>query len=180
VVSLLSRAVVGLLFGFGLLVAGAWLLAEAHPLWFWLSAGLFAAYVAWAVVLERRRLDAIRRDAHVPSMSPVEYEHFVARLLNDAGWNVRHIGALGDQGVDVIAEIRGVMVAVQAKKYSGRAGNDAVQQVVAGKRYHGCAVAAVVAPNSYTRAAKQLADANGVLLLHHDDLPRLEKLARVP
>jgi restriction system protein len=161
-------------------VAGAWLLAEAHPLWFWLSAGLFAAYVAWAFVLERRRLDAIRSDSHVPSMSPIDYEMYVARLLNDAGWDVQHIGEVGDQGVDVIAELRGVRVAVQAKKYRSRAGNDAVQQVAAGKRYHRCAVAVVVAPNSYTRAAQELAHANGVLLLCHDELHDLERLARVP
>jgi HJR/Mrr/RecB family endonuclease len=55
-----------------------------------------------------------------------------------------------------------------------------VQEVVAGKRFHGCVIAVVVCPVGYTRAAKQLAHANGVLLLCHDELHDLERLARVP
>jgi restriction system protein len=155
--------------------AGAWLLAEAYPVAFWSSAAALSALIGWGVVLRRRN-----PPSDVLLMSPVEYELFCARLLADAGWSVRHVGGLDDQGVDAVAELRGVRVAVQAKKYSRPAGNAAVQEVVAGKLYHRCVVAAVVCPVGYTRPAKQLAHANGVLLLCHDELHDLERLARVP
>jgi hypothetical protein len=174
-VSLLSRAISGLAFGLAMFAAGAWLLAEAYPVAFWSTAVALSALIGWGVVLRRRN-----PPSDVLLMSPVEYELFCARLLADAGWSVRHVGGLDDQGVDAVAELRGVRVAVQAKKYSRAAGNAAVQEVVAGKRFHACVLGVVVAPNGYTRAAKQLADANGVLLLCHDDLPRLERLARIP
>jgi HJR/Mrr/RecB family endonuclease len=178
--SLLSRALGAMLLGIGVVIAGIWTAAETYPLQFWLLAPPLFAYGAWRVVLERRAHLARLTTDHVPSMSPIEYELYIARLLLNAGWSARHVGSLGDQGVDVIAELRGTRVAVQAKKYSRPVGNSAVQEVVAGKRYHSCALAVVVAPNSYTRAAKDLAHANGVLLLCHDDLHRLERLARVP
>jgi hypothetical protein len=175
VVALLSRAISGLALGLAFFAAGAWLLAEAYPVAFWSSAVALSALIGWGVVLQRRN-----PPSDVLLMSPVEYELFCVRLLSEAGWRVRHVGGLDDQGVDAIAELRGVRVAVQAKKYGRPAGNAAVQEVVAGKRYHGCVIAVVVCPVGYTRAAKQLAHANGVLLLCHDDLPRLEKMARVP
>jgi restriction system protein len=163
-----------------MLLSGAWLLAEAYPVAFWSSAVALSALIGWGAVLQRRERLARLTAEHVPSMSPIEYELYIARLLLNAGWSARHVGSLGDQGVDVIAELRGTRVAVQAKKYSRPAGNSAVQEVVAGKRFHSCALAVVVAPNGYTRSAQQLAHANGVLLLCHDDLSRLEHLARVP
>jgi HJR/Mrr/RecB family endonuclease len=116
----------------------------------------------------------------VAAMSPIEYERYCAEVLRRAGWRVRHVGRQGDQGVDVLAELRGTRAAVQCKRYSGRAGNDAVQQVVAGKRLHGAQIAVVVAPFGYTRAAEQLAHANAALLMSHSDLARLESVARVP
>jgi restriction system protein len=169
-----------MLLGVGVVFAGIWHAAETYPLHFWLLAPPLLAYSAWRVVVQRRKWLSRLADDHVPSMSPVEYELFCVRLLAGAGWRVRHVGGLDDQGVDAVAELRGVRVAVQAKKYSRAAGNAAVQEVVAGKRFHSCVLGVVVAPNGYTRAAKQLADANGVLLLCHDDLPRLERLARIP
>ena len=114
------------------------------------------------------------------TMSPVEYEQHCAAMLRAAGWSVRTIGAVGDQGVDVLADLRGTRAAIQCKKYRQRAGNAAVQQVVAGKRHYGAQIAVVVAPVGFTRSAHELAASNAVILLSHDDLSKLETIARVP
>jgi restriction system protein len=145
----------------------------------WAVVTLLCLLACWHIG-RRERLKRVTWAPDVGSMSPVEYELHCADLLRRAGWRVRHVGAIGDQGVDVIAELRGIKAAVQCKRYAGRAGNDAVQQVVAGKRHYGAQIAVVVAPFGYTRAAEQLAHSNAALLMSHVDLARLEQVARVP
>jgi len=98
------------------------------------------------------------------------YERRVGALLTNAGFDVRFTPASGDQGVDLLAERGGERVAIQCKHYAAAAGNDAVQQVYAGARFYGAQRAAVVAPNGYTVAARQLAESLGVVCLHHDDV----------
>lgn len=107
-------------------------------------------------------------------MSPIEYEHFVADVLKQRGWEARLTKASGDQGVDVVAEKSGKRVAIQCKLYSQPVGNAAVQEIIAGRAFEKTQFAAVVTNNTYTPAAKQLATSAGVLLLHHDQLPDLE------
>ena len=82
----------------------------------------------------------------------------------------------GDQGADLIADMGGCRVVIQCKFYSRPVGNKAVQEAHAAIGFHAGDCAAVVSNASFTRAAKQLADANGVLLLHHDQLADLRQL----
>ncbi len=110
-----------------------------------------------------------------PGMDGFEYEAFCAQLLSSGGWKVSNKGDSGDQGVDLIARKRDMTVAIQCKRYRGSVGNGAVQEIVAGKAtVPGATYAAVVTNAQYTRSAKELARANGVFLLHHDDLPTLD------
>ena len=125
-------------------------------------------------------LDARLQDEHVPSMSPREYEQFVARQLERAGWKVTHCGRPGDQGCDVVAELKGFRLVVQVKLYRTKVSNSAVQEVVATRRHHDAQIMAVVAPAGFTRSAEQLAASNGVHLLHHSALASLERAARIP
>jgi HJR/Mrr/RecB family endonuclease len=126
------------------------------------------------------KLGARMRDEHVPSMSPVEYEHFVARLLAQAGWNAMHCGQTGDQGCDVFAELRGFRAVCQVKHYRGRCPNSAVQEAVGARLHYRAQIMVVVAPNGFTRSAVELARSNGVHLLHHSALATLERAARIP
>lgn len=168
----ISGGLVAIGLGLALLVG----IAIEHP---WPTAGFVALLVVFAVrENERRKRHILGLD--LSTMSPIEYEAHCAELLRAAGWRVTVIGGIGDQGVDVIAELRGTRVALQAKKYTRPAGNAAVQQVVAGQRHHGCQIAVVACPAGYTLAAQQLAHSNAVMLLSHVDLPALERLARVP
>ncbi len=112
-----------------------------------------------------------------PGMSGPEYERFCAQRLRRGGWRVRNWRDTGDQGVDLVGARGRRVVAIQCKRYRSRVGNSAVQEIVAGQAIVGDAThAAVCASNGFTRAAKELALANGVLLLHHDDLSRLDDL----
>ena len=112
-----------------------------------------------------------------PSMKGSEYEAYCACLLRDAGWRVTNKGDSADQGVDLIARKGALIVAIQCKRYRNSVGNSAVQEIVAGRMTVSAqARAAVVSNAAYTRAAKELAAVNGVLLLHHEQLPALERL----
>lgn len=165
-------------------VALLWQFAAEHPFW----ATVLIPSVAFVLVRlykaeqakQLATIDARLRDEHVPSMSPREYEQFTARQLERAGWKVLHVGRHGDQGCDVLAEIRGFKAVCQCKLYRKRAGNDAVQQAVGSRRHYGAQVVVVVAPNGFTTSAQELAASNGVHLMHHSRLAMLESEARIP
>ncbi len=103
-------------------------------------------------------------------MSGTEFEVFTADLFKALGHQAVVLGGAGDQGVDVIVNRRGELVAVQCKNHERPVGNRPVQEVYAGARYHQCAEACVVAPGGYTRGAIALARSTGVSLFDADSV----------
>jgi restriction system protein len=106
--------------------------------------------------------DQITQAKFHENMTPEEFEHYCAAVLREMKWKARVTQASGDQGVDIVADKRGMRIVIQCKKYSKPVGNRAVQEIVA-------AIA-------YTPAAEKLAVSNKVLLLHHADLRRIDRL----
>ena len=97
-----------------------------------------------------------------------KYEHAVAQFLRHNGYsNVIVTRASGDYGADIIATKRGRKYAIQCKYYSNPVGLKAVQEVVASKKHYRCSRAMVVTNNTYTKAARRLAEENGVTLLEN-------------
>jgi len=107
------------------------------------------------------------------TFSGIGYENYCAELLENAGWETRLTSSVGDQGVDIVATQLETTVVFQCKKYSSPVGNKAVQEVVAGMGYMGGNGACVVTNSTFTKSAKELAKANGVKLMHHDELASL-------
>lgn len=85
------------------------------------------------------------------------FEKFLASVFEHLGYNVRHVGTSGDQGVDLILEKDEVRIAVQAKGYAENVNNAAVQQVHAGMKYHKCQRCVVVTNSCFTSSAVELA-----------------------
>jgi restriction system protein len=109
----------------------------------------------------------------VDRMSGEEFEVYLADLFSDYGYKVYLTGASGDQGCDLILRRGGELVAVQAKRYRGYVGNDAVREAYAAKRHYN-ATAAVVVTNSYfSRQAYELSVTTGVYLIDRDELMNL-------
>ncbi|MCQ8240435.1 restriction endonuclease [Rhizosaccharibacter radicis] len=131
----------------------------ARPSWRWRS-----------VRLSPRRFRA--------SMSPAQYERFCATELRRGGWDAEATGASGDQGADVIATRRRRTLVLQCKLYGQPVGNRAVQEVHAARSHRRADLAAVVSNAGYTRSALALARSTGVMLLHHDDLRRMDEVLR--
>ncbi len=127
-----------------------------------------------AVLVHERITEA----AFHEGMSPAEFEHYCAAVLREAKWTARVTQASGDQGVDIVADKRGMRIVIQCKKYSKPVGNRAVQEIVAAIAHEGAQRGVVVATSDYTPAAEKLAASNQVLLLHHADLRRIDRLLR--
>ncbi|GGR21255.1 restriction endonuclease [Deinococcus ruber] len=114
-------------------------------------------------------------------MDPRELELHVARVLSGLpGWKAEATRSSADQGADVIATgPKRQRLAIQVKRYQQNVGNDAVQAVVASKALYKCTGAVVITSGpGFTRAAKELAEANAVKLWGPEDLLQLQQAAR--
>ena len=109
----------------------------------------------------------------------LEFESACAEVLKSIGWTTRLTSGSGDQGVDVIAQKGDSRMVVQCKMYGKPVGNKAVQEAFAGMAYANANIAAVVAPNGFTRSAMELANRTGVYLISPKDLHNLNTALRV-
>jgi len=143
-----------------LALAVAWLARDHWP-WVAGAAGLAAAIWIWRRLGSRRFAAEM---AAIDAMNGHEFERYLVRLFRRLGYRAEHVGAGGgDFGADVVIEKDGARVAVQAKnRESGRVGNDAVQQAIAGSTYYGCHAAMVATNSTFTRAARQQADRSSI------------------
>jgi restriction system protein len=136
------------------------------------------ALLAWLSYRRKVRRDALYRasgQAAVDAMTGVEFERYVAAVLRGIGYTVELTRATGDFGVDLIATRDGIRTAVQCKRQSRVVNGAAIQQVVAGAAIHDCGATMVVSNHRYTRAAAQLADVHGCVLVDRTRLARLSR-----
>ncbi len=107
-------------------------------------------------------------------MTGVDFERFLAQVFEERGYLVEATGRTGDQGVDLIVIRNGTRAAIQAKGYLGTTvGNEAVQQVHAGKTFHHCQTAVVVTTSTFSPSARALADRVGCKLVDGSQIPDL-------
>lgn len=144
----------------------------------------FAVIVLWvltdAIWLYRRHFRY--RDLEmeqVDLMEGPEFESFCAYLLKRNGF--KHIQVTqqsGDQGIDIIGTKKKEKVGFQCKRYTGFVGNQAVQEAWAGQKFYQLDQAAVITNSDFSDSAKELAEANGVMLIDRAHLKRL--MRRLP
>lgn len=102
-----------------------------------------------------------------------EFEDFVAKIFEINGLNAVVTRGSSDQGVDVIVTFGGCKMAIQVKGYTGKVGNSAVQEVVAGMRHYSCDFGAVVTNSKFTRSAFSLARSNDIWMFDGNAIPTL-------
>lgn len=98
-------------------------------------------------------------------MDGLEFQEYVADMLKRQGYPDVMLAERYDYGVDIIATKDGVRWGVQAKRYSGLVGADAVRQVVAGLCMYDCERAMVVTNSTFSRVACKLAASNNCMLV---------------
>lgn len=152
---------------FALLAAPVW----PQPLGLTFMALAFFGVIHQSVLIweqiERERID---------QLSPYQYERFCAGILTKKKWRTELTQASHDQGADIIATKNGIRIVIQCKKYTKPVGNHAVQQVVAAVAHQQAQRGVVVATSPFTQPAKSLAISNNILLLHHEELPDIDRL----
>lgn len=114
--------------------------------------------------------DELWIDEFDDSMSGLEYERYVADLVESGGWKSIVTPSTGDHGADVIATDGTIRVAIQCKLYSSPVGNKSVQEAYSAKDYYECDFAVVVSNADFTTAARQVANSLNVALMHHEDV----------
>tara|TARA_B100000902_G_scaffold317123_1_gene308642 strand:- start:304 stop:1197 length:894 start_codon:yes stop_codon:yes gene_type:complete len=114
-----------------------------------------------------------QKDNFTPDMSPRDYEIFCASQFKKFGWKAEATVGSGDQGVDVVAKKKGLILVAQCKKFSKPVPNKAVQEVVAGIKFYNADSGVVIAPNGFTKSAEKLAAANNIQLIHHSEIKNL-------
>lgn len=113
------------------------------------------------------------------NMEGHKFEYFCADLLNRNGFKDVYITqGSGDQGIGIVAYKDEIKYGIQCKCYSSDVGNNAVQEVFAGKTFYGCHIGVVLTNQFFTKSAKELAKKNGVLLWDRRKLLELSENAK--
>jgi restriction system protein len=106
------------------------------------------------------------------SLSGVEFETYIAKLLRSRGYDVRGTPKTGDQGADLIAKKDGRTFIIQAKRYQGIVGNRAVQEVNSAVDFYGGDEGWVITNSTFTPSAVALAQKTNVKLIDGPALRR--------
>jgi HJR/Mrr/RecB family endonuclease len=115
----------------------------------------------------------IEKYKNFDNLSGYEFESFISTLYKSMGYNVTQTPLSGDQGADLIVERNSEITVVQAKRFQGKVGNKAVQEVVASVKYYGADYGAVITNNYFTKSAYELAFSNRVKLIDRVKLIQL-------
>ena len=118
------------------------------------------------------------KTADLDKLSGVEFEHFLAGLFRENGYEVQLTSTSGDYGADLILSKENIRIAVQAKRYIGSVGIQAVQEALSGMAYYKCNSAWVITTGTYTQNAIQLAQKSDVKLLRRVDIGKLMKTVK--
>lgn len=119
--------------------------------------------------------DSMRKHSiwQIDTMNGFEFEDFLAKLYQNMGYSIERTPYTGDQGADLIVSRYGEKSVIQAKNYSDKVSNKAVQEVVAAKGFYKCERAIVITNNYFTNSAIDLAQANDVELIDRNKLELL-------
>lgn len=103
-------------------------------------------------------------------MNGQEFENFVSMMFGKMGYDCEVTKASRDQGIDVVASKNQIKIGIQAKCYSNKVSNSAIQEVVTGMKYYNCDKGIVVTNNYFTSSAIEIAQVHNITLWDRDML----------
>ena len=106
------------------------------------------------------------------TVSPFDFEDFIAHLFKTGGFEVQQTDYTGDFGADLILKKDGESTVVQVKRYlkTSPVGAQDINQVIGSKSYYKCDHALMITTSKYTKAAEKLSQTADVELWDWDDL----------
>jgi restriction system protein len=105
----------------------------------------------------------------IDMMTGEEFEYFLKDLFVSLGYEAEVTRLSGDQGADLVVE-KDNRIVIQAKRYSNKVNNSAIQEVIGAKKYYNAKKAMVITNYYFTKSAKELAEINNVILWNRDML----------
>jgi restriction system protein len=129
-----------------------------------------AIIIAYKIGQRKRQLAKALQLSDIDTMTGVEFEQYVGRLLQSQSYSIQFTPTTGDFGVDILAKREGQQCAVQLKRYKSSVGVEAVNEAVAGRGYYKADTAMVITNSYFTNAAHKLAYSNDCELIDRDTL----------
>jgi HJR/Mrr/RecB family endonuclease len=124
----------------------------------------------WVYFAEQNQRFRAIQIANIDSMTGMEFERYLRKLLTSQGYSVSITPGSGDLGVDLIAA-RGVdRIAIQVKRYNSKVSRRAISDAVAGMHHYKCNQAMVITNNTFTPGALTLARSTGCALIDRNTL----------
>jgi restriction system protein len=145
------------------------------------TAAAVALIVSWIKKLIRKKWYLSRDLGFIDRMPGGEFEALLKAHFEQLGYRVSSTPATNDYGVDLVCRRRPGQrpaacawktdqLVVQAKRYSGKVGIAAVQQIIGGMRYYNAPVGLVVTNSYFTQNARKLAAHSNVILWDRNSL----------
>lgn len=126
-----------------------------------------------AIDIEEATLTPIQK---IDKMSGRQFEEYLADFFKQQGYKTTLTPLSGDYGIDLIIENDFMKIGVQAKCYSDKVSNSAVQEAVTAIRHYNLDKVMVITNSYFQRSAIELAKDNNVMLWDRNRLIKeLEK-----
>jgi hypothetical protein len=110
--------------------------------------------------------------SEITTLSGHEFESFLEKLFTKMGYKAIKTKGSGDQGADLLIEKFGEKTVVQAKNYTEKVSNGAVQEVVAAIKHYKADKGMVVTTNYFQPSAHELAKSNNIQLIDRNQLKK--------
>lgn len=114
----------------------------------------------------------------IDHMTGKEFENYLKSLFHEMGYRSIVTKSSNDFGADLVLKSEKDIIVIQAKRYKGKVGIKAVQEVYSAKGYYRADEAFVFTNSYFTSSAKKLAESIGVNLCDRDKLKEIKKLTK--
>lgn len=106
----------------------------------------------------------------IDKLSGEEFEKYLQAHFENMGYKTALTAASHDYGADLICKNKEETIVIQAKRYNGKIGNAAIQQVVAAKAFYKATKCMVITNSFFTSSAVELAKSNEVELWDRNNI----------
>lgn len=100
----------------------------------------------------------------IDAMTGEMFEEYILTYLTEQGYKGYLTRTTADYGADIVIEKNGTRTVVQVKRWRGKVGINAVQQVIGSIKHYSAYKGMVVTNSCFTENANRLANSNGVIL----------------
>ena len=144
-----------------------------YSIWFIILGIFFSMLRLIVTILIRRSKQAKLLSATIYKIAEMDGKTFESCCIahfKSQGYTALPTAASSDYGADIILKKNGEKIVVQCKRYKGKVGISAVQEVLGAKGYYKADKAMVITNSYFTPNAIKLANANDVELWDRNDL----------